>query len=292
LNSGEVFPGHIEASSDEDHLAWQHPWLGRLQFNIDDIAGVGVQDPPIGDQVDVITLQNGDQLLGFCATIGPTVVLERLQEGGQHVQQHIPWRRVRSIHLADANVASPVGCSAFRDGTIVRLRQLRRDSDEVLHYEPLSATIQHGLGAPNGSWTVLALGDLVLPLAEATISQATPSTLPALVDQSGTLHTGAIRLQGEGVWSIDIPSGMTQLRAEVHIPSHLQHLAGGDMHFLVDGKELQHIQFGVPMDASVVHHVDLHFENTQTLTIQRSGGETGEVGATIDLIDGVLFGDH
>lgn len=296
LNSGEVLPGQIEATADVDHIAWRHPWLGRLEFPLDMVAGIGRYAPPKGEHLDVMTLTNGDQIIGFCASIGPEITMEVSQKEGTVEQRTIPWRTMKSIHLTDANIEPPTGCSAFRDGTVVRLEHLRRDADELLHHEPHPATTHAGLGAPASSWTTLALGDHVLPLGEATITIATPQTLEPIIGGPSVLNTDPIRLRGTGAWRVDIPIGMTHFRALIRIPSHLQHLAGGMLTIELDkgaGPPLEACQIDLSgaMTTNGVRDIDIDIQGAKAMVVRRTGGVMGEVGATVDLVDGVLFGD-
>ena len=295
LNSGEILPGQIEEATDTDHIAWRHPWLGRLEFPLDAVAGVGTLVPKRGSHLDVITLRSGDQIVGFCASIGPEITMEVSQTDGTVEQQTIPWRTMQSIYLADAHINPPTGCSSFRDGTVVRLEHLRRDADELLHHDPHPATTHIGLGAPAGSWTTLALGDQVLPLGEANITTSTPQTLEPIIGTSSVLNTYPIRLCGTGVWQVDVPPHMTQFRALIRIPKHLQHLADGVLSIELDrvkesGQEGCQIDLSKMMATDEVGYIDINIQGSKEMVIRRTGGVMGEVGATIELVDGVFFG--
>jgi len=291
-NSGEVFPGQIEAAPDADHIAWRHPWLGRLRFPLDAITGVGAQPPPHGAQLDVLELADGDRMVGFCASLGPEINMEVPRPDGTMEQRSIPWRRIRALHLADARPQPPTGCSAFRDGTVVRLKQLRHAVDDVLHHAPHHAATHTGLGAPANGWTVLALGEQVLPLGESTVSADTPTTLAPIIDTSGSLNTGPVRLRGIGTWHVDVPPGMTRFRTHVQIPSELRHLAGGALVFEVDGVERDRIDLADIAGIDASHAIEVQIDGASVIAIRRTGGAIGEVGATVDLVDGVLFGDQ
>jgi hypothetical protein len=295
MNSGESFPGQVGAAADVDHIAWRHPWLGRLVFAVEDVAGVGMHTPPPGGQFDVMTLANGDQIVGFCASIGPEVIMEVSHADGSIQQRSIPWQKIQSIHLAEANIEPPIGCSVFRDGTVVRLNHLRRDADERLHHDSHPATTHTGLGAPTNGWTMLALGDLVLPLGEASFSTDTPTTLKPLINTLTVVNTNPIRLRGTGAWRVDVPRGMTHFRAFVRIPSHLQHLSSGALSIELDfgrgeSKEVEQIELSDLTSSENNGRINIDIEGATAIVFHRTGGVMGEVGATIDVVDGVLFG--
>lgn len=290
LNSGESLPGRIDVAPDEDHIAWRHPWLGRLVWPLEQVAGIAYATPPAGGVLDVLTLDDGDRHEGFCASIGTDVVMEVELPDGRSETLTVPWGRIHALHLADARMRPPVGCSGFIDGTVVRLGDIRRDTDEVLHHAAHPATTHAGLGAPSKGWVVLALGDQVLPLGEAAITPATSTSLPPLRGSSELLKTGPIRLRGEGSWALEVPPGMDRLRAQARIPEHLRHLAGGALIVEVDGEIRSRVRLDDVANGTERGFVDVDVEGIDRVILRRTLGPFGEVGATVEIVDGVLSG--
>ena len=114
------------------------------------------------------------------------------------------------------------------------------------------------------------------------------TTLPPSIGpgQTSPITLRAVRLRGKGVWAMDVPAGMTRLRATPQVPSHLRHLAGGTLLVVVDGTPAQMIDLDTPPYDSI----DVLIEGAQEVRFERTVGESGEVGATIDLVDGVMTG--
>ncbi|MCH2135398.1 MAG: hypothetical protein MK101_02320 [Phycisphaerales bacterium] len=290
LRSGEAFPGTIEATSSPDMLAWRHPWLGRLEVSLDSVCSLG-RTSPLDDpdaRHDVIELEDGDRLEGFCASIGPEVVIEVLLPDGSEHTMSIPWRKIRSLRLADSHRRPPVGCSAFSDGTVAKIQGLRRGADDILRHAPHPLSTAPGIGAPAQGWAALALGDVV-PLGEVGI-EPIGDALEGPSSDGHLFNTGPVRLVGLGAWKVHVPEGMSRLRAQVHVPPHLRHLSGGALSVEADGVVRAHVQLGRPKRGEAPMFIDVEIAEGNEVIIRRTGGPLGEVGATVELTNGVLIG--
>lgn len=286
LTNGEVFPGRLESTNGEDILQWRHAWLGRLDVPLDMVAGISGQVIVDAASVDSITLNSGDRWAGFCSTVGPTLVIETTV--GDAVERHsVLMSDVQSLRLAGRPPAPPVGCSAFADGTVVQLDQLRIDADGIPHHGPHPLAAQPGVGASVARPMVLSFGGAAVPLAQIAMRHRDETTIASeVIAAAGAMALGPIRLRGAGAWSMTVPEGMHFLRARVVVPAHLQHLAGGSLLVLVDGIPKQVV------DLASQHQtmLDVSVEGAKVVQFERTTGPHGEVGATVDLVDGVLVG--
>ena len=288
LTSGEVLPGRVEESAAEDTLQWRHPWLGVLVINLDHVAAIGPQCVPQSSPDDILELHDGDRLQGFCVSIGPSLVFETQGAGGDVRVHTVPMPSIKQLHLAGAVQGPPVGCSAFTDGTVVRLDNLHIDADGLLQHAPWRDAKQSGVGATVATPLAIALGDACVPLGELSVRALDATTLPATMGAgvAGPLDLRPLRLQGEGRWAIALPSGMTRFNATVDVPLHLRHLAGGTLLVLVDGQPRQLID----LDSHTTESISVPIDGAKQLSFERTLGTHGEVGATVDLRHGVLTG--
>jgi hypothetical protein len=286
LRNGASLPGHPGVSDDPDHITWHHPWLGDLQWPLERVSGIGVMRPLTPALGDVLELVNGDRLEGFCAAVGPLVRMELPKASGALETVEIPWSQVQALHLAQAHMSPPVGCSAFVDGTVVPLADLRRTEEGLLQHGPHAAALAPGLGAVRAKPLVLAFGKKVLPLAEATWTTHTDETLPMAPRPTRVLSTDPLRLLGKGTWRVDLPPGMTRLRARVGIPRHVQHLVAGELKVHVSGHAVQRVV--LQPNGTLL---DIDCTGADYLLLERTVGEHGEVGAVVDLTQGVLLGE-
>ena len=146
---------------------------------------------------------------------------------------------------------------------------------------------QPGVGASVAQPMVLSFGGAAVPLAQIPMRHRDESTIaPEVIAAGGAMALGPIRLRGEGAWAMTVPAGMHFLRASVEVPVHLQHLSGGSLLVLVDGIPKQVV------DLASQHKtmLDVPVEGATEVQFERTTGPHGEVGATVDLIDGVLVG--
>jgi len=286
LTNGEIFPGRLESTNGQDILQWRHAWLGRLDVPLDMVAGISSQVIVETAALDSIALNSGDRWEGFCSTIGSTLVIETMV--GDAVEPHsVLMSDVRSLRLAGHPPTPPVGCSAFADGTVVLLDQLRIDADGIPHHGPHRMAEQPGVGASVAQPMVLSFGGAAVPLAQIPLRRRDEATLaPEVIATGGAMALGPIRLRGVGAWAMTVPDGMHFLRASAVVPAHLQHLSGGSLLVLVDGIPKQLV------DLSTQHQtmLDVSIEGATEVQFERTTGPHGEVGATVDLVDGVLVG--
>ena len=285
LLDGEVLPGRPggTVAGAADTLAWRHAWLGTLHVPLDAVAGISAPPFNTAGTHDVVTLKDGDEVSGFCVQVGATVQVED-DRGTLH---ELPFNDIASIRLATPAPAAPVGCSSFMDGSVVRLRGFRMDGDGSIHHAPHPLASTPGLGAGVTTPHVLAVGEQVVPLAAVHIAPADTSTLaPEVIDATRSMRIGPVRLRGKGRWKLDVPSGMHHLRATIRVPDHLRHLAGGTLLVVVDEAPVAMIDLDEMHEA----RLDIPVDGGKVVRLERATGAHGEVGATVDLLDGVLVG--
>lgn len=76
---GQLIPGALEL--DGSAARWNHRWIGKIPIDVDRIGSLrltrGVRVAP-RDDADVVTLVNGDQVVGFVESIGSEIEIDAL----------------------------------------------------------------------------------------------------------------------------------------------------------------------------------------------------------------------
>ena len=128
LADGQRLPGQaLAAKPQPDTLAWDHPWLGRVDVPLKLIESVifapNAAPPPPGTS-DVILLGNGDKQEGFVTELGNPITLE-VERGGQKQKIAIPVTLVAAITMVAPKQPVSPGTKRiwFDEGTVIDVRK-------------------------------------------------------------------------------------------------------------------------------------------------------------------------
>lgn len=243
LADGQRLPGHAIETEDnqEDVLAWRHPWLGRMQLPLEDIASVCFQTDFALLQptdADAVLLANGDLLEGFIASLSDPILLEA--QAGRLLE--IPRRNVAAVRMVNPPVRSSQTRAWLADGTIVDVRDIRIDESGHVRL----TTTWH---APDAAPARLMLNELAAMLLNA--SQLVPfAQIPAqdvqgpvtryvvpqprVLEDSAVLGLSRIEFHGPLTARYLLPQGAARFAAEAVLPESAR--AWGDYELLISDR--------------------------------------------------------
>lgn len=243
LTDGQRLPGDATNNTNEDSdvLAWRHPWLGRLQVPIDDIASVRFQRGaplPNPGEADAVLLTNGDRLEGFIASLADPILLE-LEDGADVRVLEIPRRNVASVRMVSPT-RQPSGRRAWlADGTIVDFRTVEVEESGRVRL----TTVWHDREAAPTRLMIMELAAILfdstrlLPLAGIQpLSVDGPVTRyevppPQVLNEAAVLGLSPIEYRGPLVARYLLPHGATRFAAEAVLPPSSR--AWGDYELIV-----------------------------------------------------------
>jgi len=230
LADGQRLPGDPAAGVKpaNDALAWNHPWLGRIDVPLKLIAAVVVTPgttPPVTNIKDVVLFGNGDRQEGIIVGLGDPIAMEVTIEGSDRVID-IPLDRVAAVSLI-APKQQLVGKRIwFDEGTVLDVQSVSVGDDQFVKLtgsSVASGTQPTRVGLSQIA-AVLLDSKALLPLADLTPSRiegpVTRYTLPkpALMDTDAPLNLSRIDLRGPIVVRYALPAGCARFAAEAVLP--------------------------------------------------------------------------
>lgn len=130
LADGQRLPGSIAidgAKPATDSIAWEHPWLGRMDVPLKVVQSVllapGASPPPAG-KADVIVLANGDRQEGLITSLGKSVTIEVDLSGGKTQPSTIPLKLVSAITMITPRVEPSGRRVWFTEGTVIDVQSI------------------------------------------------------------------------------------------------------------------------------------------------------------------------
>lgn len=262
LADGQRLPGEAVtgATSPPDTLAWNHPWLGRVDVSFNAIASVlltaDAVAPAPGD-ADVVLTANGDKQEGFVTAIGENITLD-VGEGANRQTVAIPLDRVTAITMIAPRQPGTGRRVWFTEGTVLDVKSIAVGDDGYVRMTGGTLLDRNGdagsVGANQPSSTPPRVGlsdiaamlfdrDALLPLASLTPSRVEgPATRyvlpkPTLLNPDAALGLSAIDFSGPLVTRYALPAGCERFIAEAELPRDMR--AWGDCELIVRSDDAQ-----------------------------------------------------
>ncbi len=259
LADGQRLPGEpaLDAPPQPDSLAWNHPWLGRIDVPLKFIESVllqpGAVAPPAGE-ADVVLLANGDLRHGLVTSIGDTVSIEttvapgtdaaNAAPGGAAAQttketMDIPLSRVVAIRMIAQRQTGQGRRVWFSEGTVLDVQSIVVSDNGLVRMTggPLAGSLppaQVGLGEIAAilfdRQRLLALASLAPSRVEGP---ATRYTLPkpAILNPQAPLGLSTVEFSGPITVRYALPAGCERFIAEAELPREAR--AWGDCELIV-----------------------------------------------------------
>lgn len=257
LADGQQLPGEaLEDDNAEDVLVWRHPWLGRIDVPIDDVAnvrfraGVSLPEP---SNADVVLLANGDRLEGFIVALGDPVVLE-VQRGDAVSLLELPLRNVASVRMV-APQQEPSGVRVWlADGTIIDAHAVQIEDNGRAR---LTSTWHGPDDAPTRLMTSEITAILLDPSTLTPLADIPPQRVegpmtryeipaPMVREEAAVLGLSSIEYRGPLVVHYVLPRGTSRFAAEAILPDTAQ--PWGDFELIV--RSAGEVLFQTRMNAS------------------------------------------
>jgi len=298
LVDGQVLPGTIMLSAEEreDHVAWEHPWLGSLSLPLDVIRSVTLADDietPADANTDVIQLSNGDRLEGFLIALGQPLVLEVQTPDGGASLIDIPLDRIAAVTMVTPD-REPSGSRLwFRDGTIIDARDVRFDEDGAIRMQAIlgpTASDAAMLRVSRLLGLLVAPGD-VTPFATLQRSTVESSAEryyvppPAIVEHARPLDLDTIELRGPIEAHFLLPPDATRFACELVLPASSRTWGDCIVHVRCDDTTVfeTRLHHAVP-----TADINIPLQGAE-LTIEVQEGENGPVQDTVHIRNGLLL---
>lgn len=275
LADGQRLPGEAVtgAKAPADTLAWNHPWLGRIDVPFNLIASVLLAADavaPAPGNADVVLTANGDRQEGLVTAIGEVVTLD-VGEGANRQAVNIPLDRVTAITMIAPRQAGSGRRVWFTEGTVLDVRSIAVGDDGYVRMTGGTLLAQDsGGGGPVGAnqpstapprvglsdiAAMLFDRDTLLPLASLTPSRVEgPATRyvlprPALLEPDAALGLSTIEFSGPLVTRYALPAGCQRFIAEAELPRDMREW--GDCELIVRSDDEQvfraHLNAMTPM---------------------------------------------
>ena len=231
LADGQRLPGEpVEtAKASADSLAWNHPWLGRVEVPLRLIQSVSYKSqaaPPPPGASDVVTLVNGDRYEGFVTALGNPVSIEIEQSGSRREVMNLPLERVAAVSMVTPRLPPKGRRIWFGEGTVLEVQSIVVGDDGVVRFtgsKLISGTQVTRLGL-NEVAAILFDPSAMLPLVTIAPSriEGPPSRYlipkPRLLDALAPLDLSRIEFRGPLVSRYALPAGCVRLAAEAMVP--------------------------------------------------------------------------
>jgi len=231
LADGQRLPGDAAAGVKpaNDSLAWNHPWLGRLDVPLKLIAAVIVKPgllPPETGIKDVIVFANGDRQEGIIVGLGDPVAMEVEVEGSSRVID-VPLDRIAALSLIAPKQQSVGKRIWFEEGTVLDVQSVAVGDDQFVKLtgsavangtQPTGVRLSQIAAVLLDSKALLPLADLAPSRLEGPITRYT-LTKPELLDAEAPLNLSRIELRGPIVVRYALPAGCARFTAEAVLPA-------------------------------------------------------------------------
>lgn len=308
LADGQRYVGAVVADADltDDVVAWSHPSLGRLDFQLDEVRAVtmpandaassadGFRAEP--DLADVIVLRNGDELHGFVLAINDPIVIEQLGNGddsGRIVE--LPIDRVASIAMITPTRPASGRRVWLNDGTIMAVHAITMSEQgefEVTSRRHDSGTQTFHLS--RGSVAAMLMhAERITPLSSITPTRVDgPPTRyllsdPAVLDDAPLLGTSRIEYRGPVTVHYGLPPGTVRFAAEAELPPESRMYGDFELVIRIDGREVERRSINAAHPTATINAEITGSE----LTIELREGDSGPVQNHLILRRAVLLLD-
>lgn len=248
LADGQRLPGEAvaeESGDNGDSLAWRHPWLGRIEVPLDDIASVRFRPGaplPQPAEADAVLLANGDRLEGFIASLNDPVLLE-VGDGREVRLLEIPRRSVSSIRMVTPQQQPRHMRAWLADGTIVDVRSIETDDSGRVRM----TTTWHAADAAPTRLMIVELAAILLDAARLMpMASLQPQRVEGpetryevppprvLEDEAAVLGLSPIEFRGPLAVHYMLPRGTKRFAAEAVLPESAR--TWGDCELIVSDR--------------------------------------------------------
>lgn len=264
LADGQRLPGEAitnAAAITPDTLAWNHPWLGRVDVPFRLISAVLLTPDaiaPVPGNADVVMTVNGDKQEGFVTAIGDPVTIEVVPAAGVAAPAtpqtiNIPLDRVTAISMIAPRQAGTGRRMWFAEGTVLDVQTIAVGEDGYVRMGGGSllgaasaasassdsrgrATQPPRIGMADIS-AMLFDRDALMPLSLVPPARVEgPATRyvlprPALLDPDASLGLSTIEYSGPLVVRYALPAGCQRFIADAELPRTMR--AWGDCELIV-----------------------------------------------------------
>jgi hypothetical protein len=243
LADGQRLPGEalLGAAQETDALAWNHPWLGRVDVPLKLIESVLFEPdavaPPVGED-DAVLLGNGDIQQGIVTAIGDPVKIE-IGEGSDRRIIDIPIARIVAIHMIAPRQAGAGKRVWFNEGTVLDVQSIVVEHDGLVRMS--GGALANGTQPPRVSMDEIAAilfdRQRLLPLASQTPARVdgppTRYTLPRPTAREPDAPLGLSMMEFSGPITVRyaLPAGCERFLAEAELPRQAR--AWGDCELIV-----------------------------------------------------------
>lgn len=259
LRDGQRFPGRPSDATEQDHLLWDHEWLGTLRIPVDRIDRIvlsgssRIRSVSPESDVDTVHLVNGDVVEGFILTISPRVEIEIDSDSGSRVVE-IPHDRIKEIDLfgdtepgSDPRVWTNDGTTATLEVLEVASDGYLRIGDHALRRGGVSTMLS---GPPLRTVHALSYsGSRIIPIGSLPVDRLdTPPTRIGSVsrqvtDPAAPLGLSPIEYRGPMSIEYTLPDGPHHLYSTVRMPASATRWGDCELVVLMDGRELHRSTF-------------------------------------------------
>ena len=292
LTDGQCLPGrpHLAVTDpDQEFLAWDHPWLNRVDLQIDQLSAVRFTADasiPQAGEADVLLLQNGDLIHGFILSLGDPISIEvdpdlETNPDAEPSELTIGQDRIAAFKLAAVDRTRDEQQVWFHDGTILALDQVIIGDDGRMHVQT-----QWQDGEEHGEQVQLSEVAAILFRPSALIPLATlkPSIIdgpdvryqipePELSETDAFLRLATVAFRGPLEAHYRLPAGTTRFAAQAELPVEAR--TWGDVELVLedDGQPV----FTAHLDgANLIVDINVELAGSE-LTIRLNPGKRGPI---------------
>ena len=292
LHDGQVLPGQLVKVWEDDHVLWEHDWLGPLRVPMDRIdritmrslqAPVGTTIPRPPSDLDVVRLLNGDAVEGFVTSISDPVVIEIDQEQDT-VESSIPLDRVQEIDLFGEPEPMRDPRVWTMDGTVATLSVLELTEDSYLRIgdhefriegdaTELSGPGLRRVHAMSLSGSIITSLSNLVPLTTSVPQTRLQAAKPLVTDRSAPLGLSPVELRGPISIEYALPAGPHRFYSTVRLPASSEQWGDCELVLLVDGVQVHRSRFN---SGHTVLQLDIPIEGDM-LELRILEGDNGPV---------------
>ena len=292
LHDGQILPGQLVKVWEDDHVLWEHDWLGPLRVPMDRIdritmrsqqAPVGATPPPPPSDLDVVRLFNGDVVEGFVTSISDPVVIE-IDLEQDTVESSIPLDRVREIDLFGEPEPMRDPRVWTMDGTVATLSVVELTEDSYLRIGDHEFRIEGDAAELSGPGlrrvhamslsgsTITSLSSLV-PITTSAPPTRLQVAKPLVTDRLAPLGLSPVEMRGPVSIKYILPAGPHRFHSTVRLPASSEQWGDCELVLLVDGVQVHRSRFN---SGHTVSQLDIPIEG-DTLELQILAGANGPV---------------
>lgn len=247
LADGQRLPGEAVTSvkPPPDALAWNHPWLERIDVPlklIESVLFTPDAEVPAPAKFDVLMLANGDRQEGIVTALGNPISIEVTRNGqGQIID--IPLARVVAITMVAPRLPPSGRRIWFDDGTVIDVQSITVGDDGFVRLagSSLAAGTQPTRAGLSQIAAILLDPQALIPLATLAPSRIEGSSTryvlskPHLIDPGAPLGLSRLEYRGPIVVRYTLPPGCQRFTAEAELP--IQSRQWGDYELIVRSED-------------------------------------------------------